>query len=77
MQLYAPLIEKVHEHAADVEKTAQPPQVVFRSDFRALTARHPKTRYRMGPRAWAQKVISWLPDRIQDRMLAEFLKWGT
>ncbi|MGD8944688.1 MAG: SDR family NAD(P)-dependent oxidoreductase [Desulfobacterales bacterium] len=75
-KLYGPLLDAVHDHAADVEKTAQSPEVVFRAVIHALTAQRPKIRYRMGPRARVQKVISWLPDGIQDRILAAFLKWG-
>jgi NAD(P)-dependent dehydrogenase (short-subunit alcohol dehydrogenase family) len=75
-KLYGPLIDAVHNHAADAEKTAQSPEVVFRAVIHALTARRPNIRYRMGPKARAQKVISWLPDGIQDRILATFLKWG-
>lgn len=76
-KLYGPLIDAVQNHAADVAKTAQSAEVVFKVVLQALTAHRPKTRYRMGPKARAQKVISWFPDRIQDRMLARFFKWGT
>ena len=76
IKLYGPLIDAVNTHVADVEKTAQSPEVVFRAVLHALTARRPNTRYRMGPRARAQKMISLFPDRIQDIMLVKFLKWG-
>ncbi len=76
-KLYGPLIDAVQNHAADATKAAQSAEVVFRAVLQALTVRRPKTRYRMGPKARAQKVISWLPDRIQDRMLVRFFKWGT
>ena len=76
LHLYGPLIERVQKPAADIEKTAQSPEVAVRAVVRALTASRPKTRYRMGPKARPQKVISWLPDRIQDRIIALFLNWG-
>ncbi len=75
MNLYGPLIKRVQNHAADVEKMAQSPQVVFKAVVHALTARRPKIRYRMGPKARAQWVISWLPHGIQDHMLAALFKW--
>jgi NAD(P)-dependent dehydrogenase (short-subunit alcohol dehydrogenase family) len=76
LSLYQPLIEKVTEHAAEAEKNAQSPEVVVKAVVHALTSAHPKTRYRVGPRAPAQKVISLLPDTVQDRLVAAFLNWG-
>jgi NAD(P)-dependent dehydrogenase (short-subunit alcohol dehydrogenase family) len=76
LQLYGPLIERVTKLAADNEKNAQPPEVVAKAVLHALTASRPKTRYRIGPRARLQKVLSWLPDQIQDRMVASYLEWG-
>ena len=76
LPLYEPLIEKIRKHAADSEKNAQSPDVVVKTVVHALTSARPKTRYRMGPKASAQKVISWLPDTIQDRLIASFLNWG-
>jgi NAD(P)-dependent dehydrogenase (short-subunit alcohol dehydrogenase family) len=76
LSLYQPLIEKVAQRAARAEKNAQSPEVVVQAVVHALTSAHPKTRYRIGTRAPAQKVISWLPDKIQDRLVAAFLNWG-
>ena len=76
MQLYGPLIERVTKLAADNEKIAQSPEVVANAVVRALTANRPKTRYRIGPKARLQKVLSWLPDKIQDRLVATYLNWG-
>lgn len=76
MQLYGPLIERVTKLAADNEKIAQPPEVVANAVVHALTANRPKTRYRIGPKARLQKVLSWLPDKIQDRLVATYLNWG-
>ena len=76
LHLYGPLIEHVQKHVKDIDKAAQSPQVVVRAVIHALTARRPKTRYLIGPKARPQKVMSWLPDRIQDRIIASFLNWG-
>jgi len=76
IRLYGPLIERVRKHLEDIEKRAQPPAVVAEAVVHALTAARPKARYRMGPSARAQKVISWLPETIQDRIIASYLNWG-
>jgi NAD(P)-dependent dehydrogenase (short-subunit alcohol dehydrogenase family) len=76
MQLYGPLIERVTKLAADNEKIAQSPEVVANAVVHALTANRPKTRYCIGPKARLQKMLSWLPDQIQDRPVASYLNWG-
>jgi NAD(P)-dependent dehydrogenase (short-subunit alcohol dehydrogenase family) len=76
LHLYGSLIEHVQKHVKDIDKKAQSPEVVVRAVIHALTARRPKTRYLIGPRAKPQKVMSWLPDNIQDRIVASFLNWG-
>jgi hypothetical protein len=77
IHFYGPLIERVREHIEDIENNAQPPAVVAKAVVHALTAARPKARYRVGPKAWTQKVLSWLPENIQDRLIASYLKWGT
>jgi len=77
IQFYGPLMELVRKHAEDIEKSAQSPAVVAKAVVHALTAAHPKARYRVGPKARTQKVLSWLPENIQDRIIASYLKWGT
>jgi NAD(P)-dependent dehydrogenase (short-subunit alcohol dehydrogenase family) len=76
LPLYQPLIEKIMKRAASSEKNAQSPEVVVKAVVHALTSPRPKTRYLVGPKAFRQKVISWLPDTIQDRLVASFLNWG-
>jgi NAD(P)-dependent dehydrogenase (short-subunit alcohol dehydrogenase family) len=76
IRLYGPLIELVRKHIEDIEKRAQPPAVVAKAVVHALTAAHPKARYRVGPSARVQKILSWLPENIQDRIIASHIKWG-
>jgi NAD(P)-dependent dehydrogenase (short-subunit alcohol dehydrogenase family) len=76
MRLYQPLIEKIMKVAVESEDNAQSPDVVVDAVVHALTSPRPKARYRMGPKASAQKMISWLPDTIQDRLIASFFNWG-
>ena len=77
IRFYGPLIEVVRKHVEDIERRAQPPEVVVKAVVHALTATHPKARYCLGPKAWTQKAISWLPENIQDRLIASYLNWGT
>jgi NAD(P)-dependent dehydrogenase (short-subunit alcohol dehydrogenase family) len=76
LHLYEPLIERIMKVAEESEKSAQSAEVVVKAVVHALTASRPKTRYRMGPKARFHKVMSWLPDNIQDRMIASFFNWG-
>lgn len=76
IRLYGPLIELVRKHVEDIQKRAQSPAAVAKAVVHALTAAHPKARYRVGPKAWTQKILSWLPENIQDRIIASYLKWG-
>lgn len=76
-QFYGPLIDQVRNHVEDIEKRAQQPQVVVKAVVHALTATRPKARYRPGPKAWTTRALSWLPENIQDRMIASYLNWGT
>ena len=77
IQLYGPLVELIRKHVADNQKRAQSPAVVAKAVVHALTAPHPKARYLVGPKAWTQKMLSWLSENIQDRMIASYFKWGT
>ena len=43
----------------------------------ALTASHPKTRYPIGTDGALATLLSWLPDRVRDRiLLSQLPKWG-
>jgi NAD(P)-dependent dehydrogenase (short-subunit alcohol dehydrogenase family) len=49
---------------------AQPPDVVARAVAHALTARRPKTRYVVGGMRWQFLLLSKLPDRLRDWVIA-------
>lgn len=72
LQLYESFIDRALKLAVDSEKIAKPPEVVVNAVVHALESRRPKTRYIIGSRAWPQKIITMLPDRIQDRIIASF-----
>jgi len=42
----------------------------------AFTATRPRTRYRMGKDSTSRKLISRLPDRWADAVVAKALGWG-
>jgi NAD(P)-dependent dehydrogenase (short-subunit alcohol dehydrogenase family) len=50
---------------------AQPPDVVARAVAHALTARRPKTRYVVGGMRWQFLLLSKLPDRLRDWVIAK------
>jgi NAD(P)-dependent dehydrogenase (short-subunit alcohol dehydrogenase family) len=49
---------------------AQPPDVVAQAVIHALTARRPKTRYVIGGMRWQFLLLSKLPDRLRDWVIA-------
>jgi len=74
--LYGEAVIQIREAIAQAAERAIPPEAVVRAVYHALTASHPRTRYLVGTdaklRAW---MVKWIPDRIQDRLLAWFLKY--
>jgi len=74
--LYREAVIQIREAIAQAAQRAIPPEAVVRAVHHALTASHPHTRYLVGTdaklRAW---MVKWVPDRIQDRLLAWFLKY--
>jgi NAD(P)-dependent dehydrogenase (short-subunit alcohol dehydrogenase family) len=57
--------------ATDMRAAAQPPDVVARAVAHALTARRPKTRYVVGGMRWQFLLLSKLPDRLRDWVIAK------
>jgi NAD(P)-dependent dehydrogenase (short-subunit alcohol dehydrogenase family) len=75
--LYGESVEKMREYVQQGEKRAIPADRVARAIERALTARRPRTRYRVGPDAHA---VWWLtrllPDRALDRLTDRLFNKG-
>src|SRR6476646_7673544 len=67
---------RIRDAIAQAAQRAIPPEAVVRAVHHALTASRPHTRYLVGAdaklRAW---MVKWLPDRVQDRVLAWALKY--
>jgi NAD(P)-dependent dehydrogenase (short-subunit alcohol dehydrogenase family) len=55
----------------DLRAAAKPPDVVARAVAHALTARRPKTRYLVGGMRWRFLLLSKLPDRLRDWVIAK------
>ena len=74
--LYGEAVIRIREVIAQAAQRAIPPEAVVRAVHHALTAARPHTRYLVGSdaklRAW---MVKWLPDRVQDRLLAWALKY--
>ena len=67
---YGPFFNRL-KTATDMRAAAQPPDVVARAVAHALTARRPKTRYVVGGMRWQFLLLSKLPDRLRDWVIAK------
>jgi NAD(P)-dependent dehydrogenase (short-subunit alcohol dehydrogenase family) len=74
-QLYGERLGRLREGARRTAARGIPPDKAARAIERALTARRPRTRYRVGLDANGQILLCrLLPDRALDRLLAAFLR---
>lgn len=72
---YGEAIARVREAMTRAAQRAIPARVVARAVAHALRAPRPKTRYLVGLDARFRAVLAaWLPDRVQDWLLAKALK---
>ncbi len=69
-QLYGHLVDRVHAFADGAPSRGVGPEVVAATILRALTERRPRARYLVGREARIAKLVSRLPARLSDRMLA-------
>jgi NAD(P)-dependent dehydrogenase (short-subunit alcohol dehydrogenase family) len=67
---YGPYFNRL-KSATRMSSVAQPPDVVARAVAHALTARRPKTRYVIGGMRWQFLLLSKLPDRLRDWVIAK------
>ena len=74
--LYGEAVIRIREAITQAAQRAIPPAAVVRAVHHALTSARPRTRYLVGTdakvRAW---MVKWLPDRVQDRLLAWAMKY--
>lgn len=75
LQVYGARIGAARRLVAKARAGASHPRVVARAVEHALTARHPKTRYRVGASALAEGFLSdWVPDRLRDWIIASLFR---
>jgi short-subunit dehydrogenase len=77
LENYGGLVEGLRKAAQDSADAASPVDVVSRDVVHAFTAARPRTRYRMGKDSTSRKLISRLPDRWLDGLVAKSLGWGS
>ncbi len=70
---YGALIARMQELVDEAPDKGSPPIVVARAVAHALTARRPRTRYRMGKDSGVQAFLRYLPDRLRDALIAREL----
>lgn len=76
-RLYGPLIAAVRESLGKRTGAAIPADAVAASVEHALTARRPRTRYRVGTDAKLQLALArLLPDRLRDAVVLRFVGLG-
>lgn len=73
MDLYGSLVKRIKDGARNSAKGAVPAQRVADCVAHALTARRPKTRYLVGKDARIQMLLTWLPDRLRDKLILRML----
>ena len=76
MENYGGLVAGLSKAAQASADAASPVEVVSRDVVHAFTAARPRTRYRMGKDSTSRKLISRLPDRWIDALVAKNLGWG-
>ena len=73
MEIYGGLVNALRRLAPQMERDAHSPQAVLDCVVHALESPRPKTRYRMGHNSTVQRVVSYLPDRWQDALVARMM----
>lgn len=73
-ELYGDVLQRLRRVAIKTGERGRPPEGVAKVIEKALTAKRPRTRYLVGPDAWAQVAINnALPDRAVDALEARLL----
>ena len=73
---YGRVLKRITKFAESSEKTAAPPEDVYRAVSRALSAARPKHRYGMGTGYGQRKFLSLIPVRMADNMICKALGIG-
>src|SRR5215813_3954 len=74
--LYGEAVMRIREATTQAAQRAISTDAVVRAVHHALTASRPRTRYLVGIDAKLRaSMVNWLPDRVQDKVLAWALKY--
>jgi NAD(P)-dependent dehydrogenase (short-subunit alcohol dehydrogenase family) len=76
VEQYGGLVEALRKAAAESAAKASPTSVVERAVVHVFTAPRPRTRYRMGKDSTSRKILTRLPDRWVDTLVAKVFRWG-
>jgi len=70
---FFPALEKVRAFTQQLSKIGLPPEQIAERIFEALTSANPNVRYQITPDTMRQLIMSWLPKRTVDRIIAKRL----
>ena len=70
---FFPALEKVRAFTQQLSKIGLPPEQIAERVFEALTSANPNVRYQITPDPMRQLIMSWLPKRTVDRIIAKRL----
>jgi NAD(P)-dependent dehydrogenase (short-subunit alcohol dehydrogenase family) len=70
---FFPALEKVRAFTQQLSKIGLPPEQIAERIFEALTSANPNVRYQITPDPMRQLIMSWLPKRTVDRIIAKRL----
>jgi NAD(P)-dependent dehydrogenase (short-subunit alcohol dehydrogenase family) len=70
---YFPALEKIRAFTKHLSTIGLPPETIAEAVENALTSPNPKVRYQITPDPMRHLVMSWLPKRTVDRMIARRL----
>jgi hypothetical protein len=73
-ELYGDVFSKMQRLIAERKRVSVPPERVARAALHGLTARRPKTRYRVSADAHLQYFLArYAPDRLRDILLRKVM----
>jgi len=70
---YFPALEKVRAFTRHLSKIGLPPETIAEKIFESLTLANPSVRYQITPDPMRHLILSWLPKRTVDKMIAKRL----
>jgi NAD(P)-dependent dehydrogenase (short-subunit alcohol dehydrogenase family) len=70
---FAPALVKIHAFTKHLSEIGLPPEKIAERIFEALTSSRPKVRYQITPEPMQQLILSVLPKRTVDKLIAKRL----